>query len=178
LKDVFVVLEFEFDSGDKSLFLNQVGDLTPHSGRFINLAAPISHALGEGKYYLHIFSHGLEVFHSKQPFFFREAMLDRMIAKRIAGAPDGKPQPFIDPPPEYPRQFAKSRIKGSVQLHFTIRANGAVDNPAIVTASDPAFGEAALDSIRMWRFLPRIKAGRPIETSEDLPMEFEPPEKS
>jgi TonB family protein len=178
LKDVFVVLEFEFDSGDKSLFLNQVGDLAPHNSRFINLAAPISHALGEGKYYLHIFSGGMEVFHSQQPFFFRDAMLDQMIAKRIAGSPDRNPQPFIGPPPEYPRKFTKSRIKGSVRLHFTIRANGAVDNPTIVTASDPAFGEAALDSIRMWRFLPRIKAGRPIETSVDLPMEFEPPEKS
>src|ERR1035437_2204052 len=59
LKDVFVVLEFEFDSGDKSLFLNQVGDLAPHSSQFINLAAQISHALGEGKYYLHPFSRGL-----------------------------------------------------------------------------------------------------------------------
>jgi len=178
LKDVFVVLEFEFDSGDKSLFLDQVGDLAPHHNQFIKIAAPLSQRLGDGKYYTHIFSGGREVFHSQQPFFFRDAMLDQMIAKRIAGAPDGKPQPFIGPPPEYPRKFTKSRIKGSVRLHFTIRANGAVDNPAIVAASDPAFGEAALDSIRMWRFLPRIKAGRPVDTSVDLPMEFEPPEKS
>jgi TonB family protein len=158
--------------------VNQVGDLAPHKSQFINLAAPISGRLGEGKYVLHIFSCDVEVFHSQLPFFFRESMLDQMIAKRIAGAPDGKPQPFIGPPPDYPRKFTKSRIKGSARLHFTIRANGAVDNPAIVTASDPAFGEAALDSIRMWRFLPRIKAGRPIETAVDLPIEFEPPEKS
>jgi TonB family protein len=178
LKDVFVVLEFEFDRGEKSLFLNQVGDLAPHKSQFIHLAAPMSGPLGDGKYLVHIFSCGVEVFHSQLPFFFRESMLDQMIAKRIAGAPDGKPQPFIGPPPEYPRKFTKSRIKGSARLHFTIRTNGAVENPTIVTASDPAFGEAALDSIRMWRFLPRIKAGRPIETSVDLPMEFEPPEKS
>jgi TonB family protein len=178
LKDVFVVLEFEFDRGKKSLFLNQVGDLAPHKSQFIHLAAPMSGPLGEGKYLVHIFSCGVEVFHSQLPFFYRESMLDQMIAKRIAGAPDGKPQPFIGPPPDYPKQFKKSRIKGTVRLHFTIRANGAVENPTIVSASDPAFGEAALDSIRIWRFLPRIKGGHPVETAVDLPMEFEPPEKS
>ena len=178
LKDVFVLLEFEFNSGEKSLFLNQVGDLAPHKSQFIHLAAPMSGPLGECKYLVHIFSCGVEVFHSQLPFSLRESILDQMIAKRIAGAPDGKPQPFIGPPPDYPKQLKKSRIKGTVRLHFTIRANGEVKNPTIVSASDPAFGEAALDSIRIWRFLPRIKGGHPVETAVDLPVEFEPPEKS
>jgi len=175
LDEVFVVLVLTFEDKSKSLFLQEVGRLTPHEPRTLDLVFPTSYALGPGHFELHVFVNGMEALHSNQPFEYREAVLDRMVAKHIKGRPDGNPEPFIGPPPEYPSKLFKKKIKGRATVRLRIRPTGAVIDPEIVEASDPAFGEAAVEAMRQWRFYPRIKAGRPVETTAEMPMDFEPP---
>lgn len=175
LDDVFLVLELVFEDKSKSLFLREIGHLERDRPRSLDLAVRTGYPLGRGHYVLHLFSRGREVLHSQQPFAMREAALDRIVAKRSKDRPDGPPQPFIGPPPEYPAKLLKAKINGQVVLKLRVRTTGAVLDPTIVEASDPAFGEAALESLRQWRFLPRIKDGHPIETVVEMPLTFTPP---
>lgn len=178
LEDVFVVLELFFERGSPSLFIYEIGRLEPRRHRSLDLGVPVGIPLGDGKYQVHLFVGGHETMHSLQPFNYREQVLDRMIAKRTAALPDGKPQFFIGPLPEHPKSMRKSRTKGHATIRARIRTTGAVIDPEIVDASDPAFGESALTAVRQWRFLPMIKNGRPVETVAELPIDFDVPDQT
>jgi TonB family protein len=175
LENVFVALELTFESGDKNIFLYEVGNLDRDQPRGLELVAHSNVPLGRGHYQLHLFSNGVEALHSLQPFDYREAMLDRMIAKRVQDRPDGPPAPFIGPSPEYPPSLQKTNTKGHTVIRLRVRANGAVLDPEVVEASDPAFGEAAVESLRQWRFFPRIKGGHAVDATVAMPIDFIPP---
>jgi TonB family protein len=175
LENVFFVLELTFDDDSKALFLHEVGRLEPYKPIHLLRWIPITQVLGQGRYEIHLFVGGREVFTSLQLFVYRETMLDRMVAKRVAGVQAAAAKPFFGPGPEYPAKLAKAGIRGTASVRFRIGINGAVLDPEVANASDPAFGEAALAAVRQWRFLPGIKDGRPVETEAELPFEFAPP---
>lgn len=174
LENVFLVLDLQFEDGSNRLFLHEIGRLGPKKPQSLDLVVPTALPLGAGRFQLHVFSEGMEVLHSEHPFAYREAMLDRIVAKRTAGRPDGPPEPFLGPPPEYPRALLKSKTPGSAKLRLRVRSTGAVIDAVVLEASDPAFGQAAVDALRQWRFLPAMKHGRPIDTSVEMPLAFDP----
>jgi TonB family protein len=136
---------------------------------------PLAEELGAGKFQLHVFTQGREVFNSLQPWQFREAILDKMVMKRLEGVKDAAPEPLVGPVPEYPKALLKARLKGEAVVGIRITPRGVVTEPVVVQATDPAFGEAALVAVREWRFLPQVKAGRPVEINVQVPFAFQPP---
>ncbi len=176
LEDVFLLLDMNMDTGGKTFFLYEVGRLEPHQPRHIALTVPLAYALGAGQYQFHLFVGGAEALHTELPFFEREATLDRMVAKRIASEQEAGLKPFLSLPPEYPPALRKANIKGQAVISIRIRTNGSVADPVVKSATDPAFGQAALAAVRLWRFLPRVKHGQPVETKVELPFVFAPPE--
>ena len=116
------------------------------------------------------------MFHSQQPSLFRESKLDALVAKRIAGVKDAQPKPLVGPSPEYPEELKKSGIRGEVFVRMHLTAKGVVVSPVVEKTSRPEFAENALTAVRMWRFLPLIVDGRPLETEVTLPFIFDPPE--
>lgn len=75
--------------------------------------------------------------------------------------------------PKYPRKAAKSRIEGWVKVEFTITAKGAVTD-AVVVDSRPrrTFDRSAVQSVRKWRFKPKIVDGRPVQRKASQVIEF------
>lgn len=178
LQDVFVVLELDTESAGKMLFLQEVGQLEPRDPKSIAIVVPLSSALGSGRYHFHLFSGGMEVLQSEIPPLQCDQALDNMIAARLPAGPDAAPQIFIGPGPEYPEALLKTKTTGNAMISLRIGSNGRVYDPAVKSATDPAFGEAALKAVRLWRFLPRMKNGRPVETQAVLPIDFTPPVKA
>ena len=121
LDDVFLVLEMKTESGETPLFLYEVGPLQPHGQKSINLTVPLGFPMGKGRYQLHLFAGGREVFHSEIPEARREAVVDRMVVKRIAALQDADPKPFIGPTPEYPSELLKGSPDGEENRPFHIR---------------------------------------------------------
>jgi TonB family protein len=175
LRDVFIVLYFVTGNGDQKIFLSEVGDLEPNDERTVSAIVPLDSKLGTSKYHLHVFSGGQEVLQSMIPLGEREAVLDRIVAKRIKDVRDSAPSLLIGPTPEYPRSLKAANLKGLAKIAIHIGANGAVTDPVVRSASDPAFGEAALAAIRMWRFLPSVRNGTPVATNAVIPFVFDPP---
>jgi TonB family protein len=52
-----------------------------------------------------------------------------------------------------------------------------IKDPVVTEATEPAFGEAALQAVREWRFLPKVVDGRRVESQVSLPFSFAPPVK-
>jgi TonB family protein len=177
LEDVFFVLEIVFADGSKSVFLYEVGKLEPRTPQPFSVDVPMDKdwVPGTGQYKIHLFVRGAEVFTSAQPADYREKMLDRMILKRLASVKQAGPKPFFGPAPEYPAALRKAGVKGKAVVTVRITPQGTVLDPVVASASDPAFGEAALAAVRQWRFIPRVEDGRAVETRVDMPFVFAPP---
>lgn len=175
IEDVFIVLELDTESAGKVLFLAEVGNMMPREPKYLSLRVPMSSGLGSGHYFIHLFSKGAEVLHSNLDPVYRDEVLDAMTRTRIASIKDAGPSLLMGPQPEYPASMLKNKIRGDVTVSLRIGANGRVYDPKVVKASDPAFGDAALTAVRLWRFLPKVKDGYPVEAVANLPLTFAPP---
>lgn len=174
LEDVFLVLELEFANVSPRIFVYEVGRLEARKPKPFSTITPLGQYLGTGKLTLHLFVAGTEVFHSEQPAAYREEMLDRMIATRIAGVQQGALTPFYGSAPAYPRALRQTGAKGQAVVTMRVSPRGAVLDPVVASATDPAFGEAALAAIRQCRFLPRVQDGRAVEVPASITFAFEP----
>jgi TonB family protein len=175
LDDTFLVLDMDMESGGKMFFIQGIGRLVPRESKSVAAVVPLAFPLGEGKFQFHVFSGGVETFHSQMPFEFRQQKLDRMVADRVAKLTDAMPRPFVGPIPEYPESLKKKKTSGQAVVSMRVTPRGRVLDPVITSATDPAFAESALAAIRIWRFLPRVINGRPVETKVDMPFVFGPP---
>lgn len=178
LDHVFLLLDMDVESAGKVLFLYQVGHLEPRDPKSVSVLVPLARSLGSGHFQLHLFVGGAEALHSAISSYDCDLVVDRMIAKRVAKLPDGGPKPFLGPAPTYPAALLKTKVDGQAVITLWIRPQGSVRDPVVKSATDPAFGEAALAAARLWRFLPRIKDGHAVETKVDLPFIFTPPGKT
>jgi TonB family protein len=73
--------------------------------------------------------------------------------------------------PFYPKEALQQRVEGTVKIHATVGQDGRVKNLRVV--SGPAsLTSAALSAAQYWRYVPAIRNGEPIETDEDISIEF------
>jgi TonB family protein len=175
LDDVFIVLEMRTQKEGNVLFLQEIGHLEAHRYRHFDLFRPLASALGDMRRTLHVFVGGKEVLTSAISAAKQARALDRMVANRIALVHDADLQPFLGPLPEYPEALLATRPKGQAVLSFRVGVHGEVIAPAVVSATDPAFGTAAIAAIQQWRFLPRVKDNSPVEMPAEMPFVFDPP---
>ncbi len=172
LADMFVVIALESEQAGMTLFLWGVGTLEPGRTKGVSIVVPMSTPIGSGRYTVHLFSGGAEVMQSMLPFGESEMAMNRMVASRIKDVKDAGPKFFFGPAPVYPPELKKANLKGQAIVSVRIGANGEVYDPLVKRATDPAFGDAALRAVRLWRFLPRVRDGYPVETKVDVPILF------
>jgi TonB family protein len=175
LTDVFVVLALDSERGGKRLFLWEVGTLAPNKTKSVTIAAPMNGPMGAANYNIHLFAGGAEVLQSMLSSGDTDRGLSRMVADRIKDVHNAPPQFFLGPRPEYPPALKKANLKGQAVVSVRIGAHGDVFDPAVKSATDPAFGAAALQAVKFWRFLPRVRDDYPVETKVDIPIVFSPP---
>lgn len=175
LENAYFVLETSTDKAGKALLGYEIGTLKPRESKTVSLLIPLKESLGEGELLFHVFSNGYEVLTSKLPPAYCDTVLDQMIASRLDNVENANPAPFVGPAPEYPKALLKSKRTGRAIITLRIGANGRVYDPVIKEATDPSFGDAALTAVRLWRFLPRVKNGHPVDVKINLPFDFAPP---
>ncbi len=175
LENVFVVLDIDCEEVGRIYFLYEIGRLEPREQKVVNIHVPMSHPLGQGLFRYHIFVDGLEALHSGIPVEQREAALDKMVAKRVASVQSSPLALLLGPAPEYPDRLRRANARGRAVIAVHVTATGRPVDASVKEATDPACGEAALAAVRMWRFLPVVKNGRPVQTVAEIPFEFGPP---
>jgi TonB family protein len=70
--------------------------------------------------------------------------------------------------PVYPDAARRNRIRGTVRLAVSVRANGRVMSTKVL-GGNPVLAEAAMNAVRKWRFEPS-----PEETDEVIEIVFDP----
>ena len=101
--------------------------------------------------------------------------LERKSPDRIvsAGKLDMRLKPVVMIPPVFPRSLGAEIAKGEAMVEVLIDEEGQPRLPRIVSASDPAFGWAALQAVARWRFDPPTLKGLPVVTRVRIPFDFQ-----
>ena len=90
-----------------------------------------------------------------------------------SGASEKYPSALYRAQPVYPSELKRTGGHGSALVEFIVDEHGNVTKPRVVRASDPAFGQVALDCIMKWRFSPGMKNGRAVSVRMQQPFEFD-----
>jgi protein TonB len=85
---------------------------------------------------------------------------------------DQRPRAIFQTPPQYPLEFRRRRIAGSVTVVFMVDVNGRVSDPKVEKSTDQAFESPALEAVRQWRFEPGIRKGQPVPFRMRVPITF------
>lgn len=72
----------------------------------------------------------------------------------------------------FPPQIPADGRTGSAVVRIIVDENGAVTAARVLTASQPAFGEAAIVAIKQWTFSPGVDDGKYTAMCLDVPFEF------
>jgi protein TonB len=87
---------------------------------------------------------------------------------------DGDIIPLQRIAPQYPREAARARITGWVQLEVTVNADGSVRSAKVTDAKPKGlFDAAAVTAVLRWKFKPKIVNGTPVEQRGLQRIEFD-----
>lgn len=82
------------------------------------------------------------------------------------------PVPVFQVPPAYPAALGKRGVTGRVELAFVVGTDGKTHDVEVVSATHPAFGEAAVAAVAQWIFKPGAIDGQPVNTRMKQPLAF------
>ena len=75
--------------------------------------------------------------------------------------------------PKYPRSAQRRNVTGTVDLAFTVSANGQViDLEVLESTPGSTFDEAAMEAVSMWLFEPTVVRGQPVERRTAIRLAF------
>jgi TonB family protein len=76
--------------------------------------------------------------------------------------------------PAYPPQAKQQGIEGVVKIHLIIGADGSVTSVKLLSGP-PLLVPAAMDAAKYWRYMPALLNGQPVETEQDIEIDFRLP---
>ncbi|MBM3515818.1 MAG: energy transducer TonB [Alphaproteobacteria bacterium] len=84
------------------------------------------------------------------------------IARDIKMEPGKDPQPVYRPETAYPLNMVSQGTQADVTVEYAIDDTGAVTQAKVIRATSTGFDQAAIDSIKKWRFTPMLKNGAAV----------------
>lgn len=82
------------------------------------------------------------------------------------------PTPIYTPQPEFSEEARKAKYQGVVVLSGIIGVDGRVHNPRVVRSLGMGLDEKALAAVKLWKFDPGKKDGRPVAVEMGLEISF------
>ena len=84
----------------------------------------------------------------------------------------GPPQILSWVPPVFPREAIDLKIDGRVKVRFIVDETGAVAKARMLLSTHKVFEEAAVQSVRQWKFAPTVLDGRNVSKCADVTVPF------
>lgn len=110
-----------------------------------------------------------------------QASAPSMLAARIVAGRRLRPSDRFNPchltyrvEPAYPLEAQQQRIEGAVKIHQAIGADGSVQSMKLLSGP-PLLVPAAMDAAKYWRYLPALLNGQPVETEQEIEIDFRLP---
>lgn len=74
--------------------------------------------------------------------------------------------------PQYSQNGIDKKIEGSVLLHVVIDQSGHPEDIQIKRSLDPDLDANAVAAVTQWRFVPAMKAGKPVAVEANIEVNF------
>ena len=88
------------------------------------------------------------------------------------------PIPILQGTPVYPPALLRAGVEGEAIMAFVIDATGGVREAKAVKSTHPEFEAAAIEAVKLWKFSPGEKGGKPVSTRVLVPIKFAVPKTS
>jgi len=85
------------------------------------------------------------------------------------------PMLIFRPSPPYPNDAKLAKLQGAVVLEVMIAADGTVRDDKVINSLDKELDDIALKTVKRWKFLPALKAGKPVESKSTVSVNFKLP---
>lgn len=82
------------------------------------------------------------------------------------------PMLIYRPNPPYPQDAKAAKLEGNVVLQVTIEADGTVSSVEVVKSLDKRLDASAVQTVKTWKFLPAMKAGKPVPFKSTISINF------
>lgn len=82
------------------------------------------------------------------------------------------PKAIDTPEPEFSEEARKSKYQGVVVLIAVVGVDGRVHNPRVARSLGMGLDEQALKAVKLWKFEPGKKDGRPVPVEMSLEVQF------
>jgi len=84
---------------------------------------------------------------------------------------DQKPRVVYQPQPILDEKLRK-RTPGTVKVVFIVDERGRVEDPIVLSSTDPAFERPALAAVKKWKFEPGMRSGEAVRFRMRIPVTF------
>ncbi|HVT73067.1 MAG TPA: TonB family protein [Lacunisphaera sp.] len=74
--------------------------------------------------------------------------------------------------PVHPPELRQKLIAGECVVECLVSTEGRVVDTKVLSATDPAFGQASIEAARQWEFQPGEREGRPVAMKVQIPFDF------
>lgn len=88
------------------------------------------------------------------------------------GAGVSAPRPIYTPEPEFSEEARKAKYQGVVVLDIVVGTDGRVHNQRVVRSLGMGLDEKALEGVKVWKFDPSKKDGRPVAVEMQIEVAF------
>lgn len=74
---------------------------------------------------------------------------------------------IYEPKPEYPAEARQARLQGTVLIHAVIGKDGSIEDLQLLQGQC-WLAQAAIKSVRQWRYTPYLLNGQPVEVDTTI----------
>lgn len=80
---------------------------------------------------------------------------------------------IVRPMPQIPDDLREGAFNATAVARFHIAVDGSVKVELVKATPDPRLNGILLDSLRKWRFIPAIRNGKPVASTEEVVVKIE-----
>jgi protein TonB len=80
---------------------------------------------------------------------------------------------IVRPMPQIPDDMREGAFNSAALARFHIAVDGSVTVELVKPTQNPRLNRILLDSLRKWRFIPAIKNGKPVASTEEIVVKIE-----
>lgn len=86
---------------------------------------------------------------------------------------DTPPQPVADQVrPVFPAALRRKGVAGSAVLSFVVTPEGVTRDIRLISATQAAFANAAIEAVKQWRYIPAKKGSHAVNCAMEIPVVF------
>jgi periplasmic protein TonB len=84
------------------------------------------------------------------------------------------PRVISSPQPNYPQDARKGHAAGTIVIGLIVGSDGQIQDTKVQRGISPELDQAAVDAVKMWKYDPATKDGKPVRVQIAVEFDLQP----